>query len=61
MDIQAKALYAQQQAYAQLQAGQAGLKSAAKTEQKTAAILEQAISAAASPDGSRGTNLDILV
>jgi hypothetical protein len=61
MDIQATSLFAQQQASTQLQLGQAVLKSGVKAEQQTAAILDRAISAAGSSEGTRGTKLDILV
>ena len=61
MDITATSLFAQQQATSQLQTAQALLKSNAKAEQQTAAILEQAITAAGSIDGSRGNILDITV
>lgn len=61
MDIAATSLFVQQQAYGQLATGQSMLKQNANSEKQTAAILEKAITAAASSDGSRGTNLDILV
>ena len=61
MDIAATTLFAQQQALSHLASGQAALKSTANGEKQTAAILEKAITAAASSDGSRGTNLDIFV
>lgn len=61
MDIAATALFAQQQAASQLQAGVTMMKSAAKSEQKTAAILAQAVEGAAANSGSRGTKLDISV
>lgn len=61
MDIASTALFVQQQAYGQMATGQSMIKQNAKAEQQTAAILEKAITAAGSSDGSRGSNLDIFV
>ena len=61
MDIASTSLFAQQQVGSQLQMGQSMLKANAKSEQQTAAILSEAITAAGSADGKRGTRLDITV
>lgn len=61
MDIAATSLFVQQQAYGQLQTGNAMIKQAAKQEQQTAAILAQAVEAASNPGSTRGTQLDITV
>lgn len=62
MDINTTSLFAQQQGLSQLQANASMLKNAAKSEQKTAAILAEAIEgASASGSSTRGTQLDITV
>jgi len=59
MDIAATSLFIQQQAYGQMQTGQAMVKQALKQDQAIANILDTAVQAAAG--AQRGTQLDITV
>lgn len=61
MDIASTPILAQQLMLKQQQMGIAMVKANADQEKAIATILDQAIQAAAPSDGSRGTQLDIVV
>ncbi len=61
MDIAATSILATQQSLSQIQLTTSLIKKNAQAEQKTAAILAQAVDSAASAGSTRGRNLDISV
>jgi len=61
MDIAATSILAQQLMGSQQQMSQAMMRQSAKAEQQAANIIMQAVEAAGSADGQRGTQLDITV